>query len=75
MCIDSWFSTSGSTEEMIRGTCNEDRALSALQNKDGVHFVFETGLPMKHDETYYACFMDGVALVDHIVMGGFDGWE
>lgn len=59
----------------MRGACNEDQAFSALQDKHGVQFVFETGLLMKRDNTYYACSPDGVPLVYFTVMDGIDGWE
>jgi hypothetical protein len=61
---DSWFSTSRSTESMMRGTVNEDAVLCALKAKAFVRDVFAVGMLASKDSPWRASSPDGVALID-----------
>lgn len=67
-CMDSWFSSSRSTEVMMRGTANETIDITSLQSNDCIQIVYETGLIEEKNEVYYACSPDGIALVDWMTL-------
>lgn len=58
----------------MRGSSNENVALSSLEEKDGVHIVCEIGLIMKRDEPYFECWPDGVARLNLPSIEGASGW-
>jgi hypothetical protein len=47
--LTSWFSSSRSTEPMMRGSANEGSVLSALRTKHFVACLFEVGIIAKMD--------------------------
>lgn len=57
-------STARWTELMTRGTGNENVGPTSQEDIYGATVVYETRQLMIHDETYYACSLDGVARVD-----------
>lgn len=61
---NSWFSTSRSTESMMRGTGNESAVLAALSRKHFVVGVFEVGMVGVKDSGWIACSPDAMALID-----------
>lgn len=74
-CIYSWFSASRSKEAMMRGACNQDVTISALEALHALKVVFEVDILQKRDRKYYACSPDGVVRIDLNVLDGADGWS
>lgn len=47
----------------MRVTVNIIVALRALEQKNRVHIVYESGMVMTRDEPYFPCSTDGVGLM------------
>jgi hypothetical protein len=61
--LTSWFSSSRSTEPMMRGSANEGSVLSALRKKHFVACLFEVGMIAKMEKQWMACSPDGIAVL------------
>ena len=64
MLLNSWFSRSRSTTEMVIGTKNEDAILKSFSTLQCVARVFECGLFECKDHPWLAASPDGLALFD-----------
>lgn len=73
--MGSWFSSSRSTEAMMRGTANEGAVFAALSAKSFVVAIYECGMLVKTEADWLACSPDGVALIDTKELGFDDGDE
>jgi transposase-like protein len=62
--VQSWFSTSRSTDEMKRGTANESAVLAALKRKRFVKALYEGGMFAKRETPWLACSPDGICLLE-----------
>lgn len=65
----TWFSSSRSTEPMMRGTANEGAVMSSLNGRDFVKCIYECGMLGKKNETWLACSPDGIAIIDLSLLG------
>lgn len=59
--LKSWFSSSRSTETMMRGSGNEGAVLNALLSRPAVKQVFECGMFALQNEPWIACSPDAIA--------------
>lgn len=61
--VTTWFSSSRSTEQMMRGTANESPAFSALSKMSFVTALFGCSMLSKKGEEWLACSPDELALI------------
>lgn len=66
---DSWFSSSCSTERMMRGTANECSVIGSMKTRPFVIYLFECGMLAMKSELWIACSSDGVALIKPHILG------
>lgn len=67
--VDAWFSSSRSTEPMMRGSANEGAVIAALSKKPFVRAIYECGMFARADDEWVACSPDALALVDTNSLG------
>lgn len=67
-----WFSTKTSTEELMRGSANEDAFIETLGCKSFVRATFEVGMLGSKSMRYIACSPDYIAVLD---VTPFNGWN
>ena len=53
----------------MQGTTNEKAAFLELESKPFVKGVFELGMVARKEESWLACTADGIAVIDHTVLG------
>lgn len=53
----------------MRGTANEKAAFLELEAKPFVKGVFQLGMVARKEESWLACIADGIAIIDHTVLG------
>lgn len=62
--VSSWFSTIRSTEQMKRGSINEDAVVRAIEEKNYVYRVYPCGMFSMKRNDFLACSPDGLVLID-----------
>jgi hypothetical protein len=67
--VSSWFSSSRSTEEMMRGSANEDAVIRALSRKPFIKAIYETGMSARTETPWLACSPDAIAVFSIEDMG------
>jgi hypothetical protein len=59
----SWFSSSRSTEEMMRGTANEGSVIRSLSGKSFIAAILEIGMIASKENAWLACSPDAFCLI------------
>jgi hypothetical protein len=66
---NSWCSSSRSTEEMMRGSADEDAVIRALSREPFIKEIYETGTIARKETSWLACSPDAITVFSIADMG------
>lgn len=73
-CMSSWFSTSRSSDTMMRGTSSEAISILSLASNESVRMLYEVGLFVKKDEKRFSVSPDGIVFIDCMPVTDATNW-
>lgn len=59
---------------MLRGTCNGEIAISALEEHPCIRTVYSVGLLQRNYAAYYGCYPGGIVLLEWMDLSGPEMW-